>query len=168
MHSWAAKRRLVCWVLAPAVKGSTTACEKWLDRGYLSARLHRNKAWSRTVPVQDGDPGWVLHPQVTKWGISTDYRPLLADLAMRLLSASLAERFLLQTSTDPSLSLMLRYFCGHSRLVWHCKSRTEGVSKGLRHFVLPEPRCSTRGRSRQAGGEAGAQRPASCCSAALR
>lgn len=152
MLSWAAKHRLECWDPALPVKGWTTVCKKWLGEGYLSAWFHRNKTWSGTVPVQDRDAGLFLHPQGTKWGITTDYR-MIRDPSWLTWQWGFSlpcwlSAFLLQTSTDPSLSLMLHCFYRYSRFLWHRKSRTKGISRGPSHFVLPEPCCSTRRTSR--------------------
>lgn len=105
-------------------------------------------SWEQSLVRKDSCPG--QRPRI-KWGISTDYRLITDPSWLTWQWALLAEQF---SFADPSLSLMLRYFCSCSRFVWHCKGRTRGVSRGLSHCVLPEPRCISCSTSRWVEGDA--------------
>lgn len=95
-----------------------------------------------------------------------DHRPLLAELALRLLWDLAAEQvsFARQHSPEsvPDASLLLQI----QKFLW-LQEQNQGHQQGLRHFVLSEPHCSTCCTSREGEGEAGAQKPASSCSPAM-
>lgn len=89
------------------------------------------------------------HRALSKWGVSADYRLLLTDLAMRFLSA-LPDEWVSFCRPAQTQACHWCFITSVDRVVflWHCKSRTKGISRGLSHFVLPEPCCSTRCTSR--------------------